>query len=137
MEFNNPAKQYKESENWFYSCQYHVVFCSKYRRKIFKDGVDVRVKEIFLGTAQKYNFEILEMEIAQNYVHLLISCNPLLGIADCVRRLKTSTAKTLKEEFPHISRTIPSLWTRSVFVSTIGSVENEDIRDYIESQKGK
>ena len=129
--------EYNTSEHLVYLCRYHVIFCPKYRRKIFVDGIDVRTKEIFLETAKSHQFEIMEMEVMQNHVHLLISCNPRYGIMQCVTDLKRDSSYKLIREFPSIRKRIPCLWTRSAFIATVGSVSLETVKQYIESQKGK
>lgn len=135
MEINNKTKEYHSKSHLTYSCQYHVIFCPKYRRKVLKDGVDLRLKEIFNEVALKYDFSIIEMEVMDDHVHLLIDCNPRFGIMDCVHKLKGTSSKILREEFPYLKSRIPTLWTRSAFISTVGSVSLEVVKTYIENQK--
>lgn len=137
MELANKTKEYHASSHLIYSCQYHVIFCPKYRRKILTDGKDVRLKQMFLEIAQKYDFSILEMEVMPDHVHLLIDCNPRFGIMECVKVLKRTTSHNMCIEFPDIKKRLPTLWTRSVFVSSVGSVSLETVRQYIEDQKGR
>lgn len=99
---NFDNKKYKSSEHLVYSCQYHVIFCPKYRRKVLVNGVDTRLKELFLQIAEKYDFNILDMEVMPDHVHLIIDCNPRFGIMECVHKLKGGTAKIIREEFPYL-----------------------------------
>jgi len=131
------SKEYKNSSHLTYSCQYHMIFCPKYRRKVLTDPIDTRLKELFLQIADQYGFSILEMEVMPDHVHLLIDCNPRFGIVEAVTKLKGITSKTLREEYPVLKRKIPSLWTRSAFISTVGSVSLEVVKQYINDQKGK
>ncbi len=133
----NVVKEYKTSSHLTYSCQYHVIFCPKYRRKVLVDPIDTRLKELFLQIAEQYQFSIMEMEVMPDHVHLLIDCNPRFGIVEAVTKLKGITSKTLREEFPVLKRKIPSLWTRSSFISSVGSVSLEVVKQYINDQKGK
>lgn len=135
MDISNQSKIYKNKKHLIYSCQYHVIFCPKYRRKLLTNGIDVRIKEIFKETADKYDFEIIEMEIMPDHVHLLIDCNPRFGIMECVAKLKGISASILLKEFPNLKTRIPNIWTRSSFISTVGSVSLETIKQYIENQK--
>ena len=137
MDFKSPTKKYYSVERLVFSCQYHVIFCPKYRRRVLTDGIDSRLKEIFLEVAQKYDFEIIEMEVMPDHVHLLISCNPRFGIMDCVKKLKGASSRLLREEFPVLVSKLPSMWTRSAFISTVGSVSLETVKHYIEDQKNK
>lgn len=135
MNILNKNKKYKTSNHLVYSCQYHVIFCPKYRRNVLIDGVDIRLKELILEIANKYDFEVLEMEIMPNHVHLLIDCNPKFGINECIKKIKGTSASILRKEFPFLKSRIPTLWTRSSFISTCGEVSLEVVKQYIENQK--
>ena len=135
MEISNRNKEYKSKSHLIYSCQYHVIFCPKYRRKVLNNGVDIRLKEIFNEVALKYEFDIIEMEIMDDHVHLLIDCNPRFGIMECVNKLKGTSAKKLVKEFPYLKSRLPNIWTRSAFISTVGSVSLDVVKKYIENQK--
>lgn len=130
-------KEYQTSEHIKYLCRYHVVFCPKYRRKIFCDGIDDSLKTIFLDTAQKHNFEILNMEVMPDHVHLLINCNPRYGIMQCIKDLKRESSYILIRKYPSIRKRIPCLWTRGCFIASVGSVSLDVVKEYIDSQKGK
>ncbi|MBT9753714.1 IS200/IS605 family transposase, partial [Coprococcus comes] len=70
--------KYKSNRNIVFSCNYHVVFCPKYRRPVLVDGVDERFKEIAWEVAGELGFEIAEMEVMPDHVHLLLSIDPQL-----------------------------------------------------------
>lgn len=135
MDIENQKKEYHSKEHLTYSCQYHVIFCPKYRRKVLKDGLDITLKEIFLEIADKYEFSILEMEVMPDHVHLLIDCNPRFGIMECVTKLKAQSAYRMRKQYPELKRRMPCFWTRSSFISSAGSVSLEVVRKYIENQK--
>jgi len=135
MDIANKTKEYHKTEHLVYSCQYHVIFCPKYRRKILKDGLDVFVKETFNKIADRYNFSIVEMEIMPDHVHLLIDCNPRYGIINCVRALKRYSTPVMREHDPSLNTRMPTIWTRSAFISSVGSVSLETVKKYIENQK--
>ena len=136
MKIANKVKEYKRASHLVYSCQYHVIFCPKYRRKILKDGLDEIVKQSFEDTAKKRGFDIIEMEIMPDHVHLLIDCNPRYGIMNAVKQLKWNSIIPMREFMPSLKTRIPNIWTRSAFISSVGSVSLETVRDYIANQKG-
>jgi len=136
MKLLNPTKSYKVSHHWVYSCQYHVIFCPKYRRSVLVDGIDERLKELVTEKQSDYGYEILDMEVMPDHVHLLLDVNPQIGISSVVAKIKGYTARTLRKEFPQLKSRLPSLWTRSKFVSTVGTVTLEVVKKYIEDQKG-
>lgn len=126
---------YKKNNNVVYSCKYHVVWCPKYRRKVLTDGVDVRLKELIQEICTEIKADIIEMEIMPDHVHLLMEIDPQYGINKAVRHIKGSTSHTLRSEYPWLKSRLPTLWTNSYFVSTVGGAPLAAIKQYIENQK--
>ena len=138
MEIQNPNKPYNSDEHCIYSCQYHVIFCPKYRRKVLINNIDVRLKELILEKQEEYGYNVLEIEVMPDHVHMILDVNPKLpGIYRAISNIKGYTSCTLRKEFPELKRKLPTLWTRSRFISTVGSVTLEVVKKYIEDQKNK
>lgn len=135
MELQNSNKKYKSSNHLLYSCQYHVIFCPKYRRKVLTDGIDERLKELIMKKQEEYGYEVLDMEVMLDHVHLLLDVDPKIGIYSVVTKIKGYTSKQLREEFPALKKRIPTLWTHSKFISSVGSVTLDVVKRYIEEQK--
>lgn len=127
--------EYKSNNNVVYSCKYHVVWCPKYRRKVLVDGVDARLKELIDEICHELRIDVIEMEIMPDHVHLLIEVEPQLGIHKAVKQIKGRTSRILRQEFICLRSRLPSLWTNSYFVSTVGGVPLSVIKQYIENQK--
>ena len=127
--------EYRSNSSIVCSCKYHVVFCPKYRRRVLVDGVDERFREIAQQVADEMRFDIIEMEVMPDHVHMLLEVDPQLGIHKAVKRIKGRTSHDLREEFPWLKRRIPSLWTNSYFVSTVGGAPLSIVKQYIENQK--
>ena len=127
--------EYKKTKTTVSLINYHFVFCPRYRRKIFNiPGVENRFKELTLAECAKHNIEILAMECHIDHVHMFVSVYPQQSIPDVVKQIKGATSLRLRKEFPQLVK-MPSLWTRSYFVSTTGSVSSETIEWYINTQK--
>jgi len=126
---------YKSNSNIVYSCKYHVVWCPKYRRKVLVGEVESRFKEIIIQACDEVRVDIIEMEVMPDHVHLLLEVDPQYGIHKVVKMLKGRTSKILRSEFKSIKSRLPSLWTNSYFVSTVGGAPLEVIKQYIEQQK--
>ena len=127
---------YKSNNNVVYSCKYHhVVWCPKYRRKVLINGVDVRLKELLTEYAANLSVDILEMEIMPDHVHMLLEVDPQFGIHKAVKSFKGYTSRILRQEFPYLKTKMPTLWTNSYFVSTVGGAPLETVEQYIENQK--
>lgn len=120
-----------------YSCRYHVVFCPKYRRNVLTPPIDERLKTIIAGQIERWEQELIEMEVMPDHVHLLVGCDPQFGIHRLVKRVKGYSSHALRAEFPALKRRLPSLWTNSYLVSTVGGVTRETLKRYVESQKGR
>ncbi|WP_419761081.1 IS200/IS605 family transposase [Brevibacillus brevis] len=129
------TRSVESNHNVVFDCKYHVVFCPKYRKKVLKEPVDIRLKELFLEKAVELRAEVVEMEIMPDHVHLLIKCDPQFEIHRVVKHLKGYTSRVLRMEFRHLKSRLPSLWTNSYFVATVGTVQLDVIKNYMESQK--
>lgn len=135
MEIKQTNKTYHSKHNIVYSCQYHVIFCPKYRRKVLTADIEERLKQLFLEKQDEYGYQVLDMEVMPDHVHLLLDVDPCIGINKIVGQIKGYTAHMIRKEFPYMKKRLPSLWTRSKFISTVGSVSLEVVKRYIENQK--
>lgn len=127
--------QYKSNNKVVYSCKYHVVWGPKYRRSVLVNGVDDRLKEIMQSVCIESHAEILALEVMPEHVHLLVEVEPQYGIHRLVRAIKGRAARLLRQEYPWLKSRLPTLWTNSYFVSTVGGAPLEVIKQYIENQK--
>jgi len=132
MQVKQIAKKYKSTHSLVYSCPYHVIFCPRYRRKVLTNDVAIRLRELIVEKQAEYGYQVLEMEIMCDHVHLLLDVNPQTGIV----KVKGYTAHALRKEFPVLRSRLPNLWTRSKFISSVGAVTLEVVKKYIEEQKG-
>ncbi len=126
---------FKRNANIVYACQYHVVWCPKYRRKVLVGGVDERLKAILRAVAAERQAEVIELEIMPDHVHLLVGVDPQFGIHRLVRQMKGRSSRLLRQEFPSLRSRLPTLWTNSYFVAAVGGAPLSVIREYIENQK--
>jgi putative transposase len=137
MELTNYHKEYVTDKKLVYSCQYHIIFCPKYRRRVLINGIDQRLKEIVAERQHDFNFKLIEIEVMPDHVHMLLGVNPRIGIYPTMTKLKGYLSHQLREEFPELKTKLPCLWTNSSFISTVGSVSLETVKQYIENQKKK
>ena len=127
---------YYSNNTWVYKCIYHLIFVTKYRRKVLTPQIQERCKEILLNL-QSEKFEILELEIMEDHVHILFSSQPDFDLKKLVYMIKGTSSNLLRLEFPELVKKLPSLWTRSKFLATIGSVSLDIVKKYIETQKNR
>jgi putative transposase len=127
--------EYKSNRNVVYSCKYHVVWCPKYRRPVLVNGVDSRLKTIIAEVVVETRSELIELEVMPDHVHLLVEVDPQFGIHKLVKAIKGRTSRLLRVEFPKLRSRLPTLWTNSYFVSTVGGSPLAVVKQYIENQK--
>lgn len=126
---------YKSNRNVVYSCKYHVVWCPKYRRPVLVNGVDSRLKTIIAEVVAETRSELIELEVMPDHVHLLVEVDPQFGIHKLVKAIKGRSSRLLRDEFPPLRSRLPTLWTNSYFVSTVGGSPLAVVKQYIENQK--
>lgn len=122
---------------YVYSIKYHLVWCVKYRKDILKDDVDTQLKTILQKSASNQGFSIEEIESDSDHIHLLIECTPQHYIPSLVKGLKGVSARLLFKSFPELKSQLwgGHLWNSSYFVATVSENTEEQIKDYIQSQK--
>lgn len=135
MELRQPDKPYHTDHSIVYSCQYHVIFCPKYRRRVLINSVASRLEQLILEKQEEYGYVVIEMKVMPDHVHLLLDVDPRKGINQIVGKLKGYSSHTLRSEFPWLKKRLPTLWTRSKFISTVGAVTLDVVQKYIEDQK--
>lgn len=125
----------RSNNNVVYRCTYHVVWCPKYRRDVIKGDVDTRLKEIIREVCAERDAPIVELETMPDHVHLLVTCDPQYGIHRLVKQIKGRSSRLLRAEFPHLKSRMPTLWTNSYFVATVGGATLEIVKRYVENQR--
>ncbi len=136
VKIQNLSKRYKSDNHMIYSCQYHVIFCPKYRRAVLEEDIAKRLKKLIIEKEAEYGYEVLDMEVMLDHVHLLLDVNPKIGIVRVVNLIKGYTSHELRKEFPSLKSRLPTLWTHSKFISSVGAVTLEVVKKYIEEQRG-
>lgn len=129
------AKRYTSSPHCVYNLGYHVVFCPKYRRDVLAGGVDDRLKVLLREKAEELGIAIEAMEVMPDHVHLFIRSKPTYAVHFVVNQLKGYTSARLRQEFPRLRSRLPSLWTRSYFVESVGHISEGTVKRYIDNQK--
>lgn len=126
---------YRSNRNVVFSCKYHVIWCPKYRRSVLADGVDDALKQIVLRICEARLAKLIEIEVMPDHVHLLVDVDPQYGIHRLVKEIKGVSSRELRQSFPSLKRRLPTLWTNSYFVATVGGAPLEIVKQYIENQK--
>ena len=118
-----------------YKLEYHVVWTTKFRLKIFKAGVGKYAEKVLVGvTKVRYpDIQIEEINVQEDHIHMMVSIPPKYAISTVIGRMKSDSAKRLKDRFSHIERG-RSVWSIGYFVSSVG-IDEEKIRRYVKYQE--
>lgn len=132
--------RYKSLNHSKFRIRYHLIFSTKYRRD-YLIGIEQSVKQVFLDIGDMSEFDVVEIGVDTNHVHLVVSSKPTLAPVDIVRRLKQISVHRLwKYNYDHLARFFwgkrlgSTLWTGGYFCETIGPVQEEAILDYVKNQ---
>ena len=130
----NLSNKYLSNNHWVYNCMYHLIFTTKYRRPVIHEAAAERIKEV-VRSLQDDHFQLIEIEVMPDHVHILMQCDPESSLRYIVWNIKGKTSHALRTEFPEIKSRIPCLWTNSKFICTVGAVNEDVVKRYIQNQK--
>ncbi len=117
-----------------YDLGLHVVWCPKYRRRVLGGQVAVRLRELIEAKATEKDWEVIALEVMPDYVHLFVKHGPKASASYVANQFKGFTSRVLREEFPHLRSQMPTLWSSSFFVATVGAVSANTVEQYINTQ---
>ena len=119
-----------------YDIKYHFVWITKYRYRVLKGEVALRVRELLRQGCESNNIRILKGSVGVDHVHMLLSCPTTMSPSEIMQNLKGRTSRILQEEFPALRKKYwgQYMWARGYFCGTVGEVDKETIERYIENQ---
>lgn len=131
------SQRWTHSNKAVYNVGYHLIWCPKYRRPVLVDEISARLKQLLIEKATELDISIECMEILPDHVHLFVKTSPTASPHWIVQQLKGKTSRILRAEFQTLRSRLPTLWTRSYYVESVGHISERTIKKYIEEQKGK
>ena len=129
------TKRWTHSTTCVHNLGYHIIWCTKYRRKVLVDLISPRLKELLNQKALEIGIVIEVMEIMPDHVHLFVKSSPSSCPHWILQQLKGYTSRILRQEFPKLKSRLPSLWTRSYYIESCGHISEDVVKRYIEEQK--
>ncbi len=129
--------RWRKSNTSVHNVSYHLIWCPKYRRSILIDDIEKRLEELLKEKAKEHNWNIKQMEIMPDHVHIFIQANPVDAPHYIVQQLKGFTSNILRKEFPSLKSRLPTLWTRSYYCESVGHISEDTVKKYIKEQKNK
>jgi len=129
---------YLTNNTTVHKCIYHIIWTTKYRRPVLTNEMQEYLKNLLLKYSnENEKFNIIELEIMPDHVHCLIQIDPDFPISSTLNILKGKSSHDMIEHFPELKRKLPTLWTRSKFIASVGSVSLKTVKEYLENQKNK
>ena len=130
------TSRWTHSNTTIHNIGYHIIWCPKYRRAVLIGPVESRLRELLVTKALEIDIIIDTMEIMPDHVHLFVKASPVASPHWIVQQLKGNSSRLLRLEFAHLKSKLPSMWTRSYYVESVGHISEGTIKKYIEDQKG-
>lgn len=127
------SMKYQHGTTKIFLINYHIIWCPKYRKKILVGEVKKCFEDIIHEIAIENNWTIIALEIMPDHLHLFVSATPDVTPYRVVKVFKGRSSRLLRDKFPELHK-LPTLWTRSYFISTAGNVSNDTIQKYIKMQ---
>lgn len=117
-----------------HSLGFHLVWCPKYRLPVLVTAVATRLRGLIVTRCAEQAWTVEALEIMPDHVHLFVRSGPTASPAHVAHQIKGFTSHTLRREFPHLRSRMPTLWSKSYFVASVGRVSEATIRRYIAEQ---
>ena len=129
--------EYRTSAHAVFDIKYHFVWITKYRYKILRGRVAERARDLLRQICQARGAVIVRGTVSPDHIHMLVSCEPDMAPAKLVQYLKGRSSRRLQDEFPDLRKRYwgQHLWARGYFCASVGAVDEETIKKYIENQK--
>jgi REP-associated tyrosine transposase len=128
---------YARNAGAVFSLKYHLVFCPKYRKSVLVGPVAERLKVLLATKADELHVTLHTLEVMPDHVHVFVESDPGMAPAKLAAQFKGYTSRVLRQEFRHLRSQLPSLWSRSYYIGSVGYVSEATVRRYIENQKGR
>ena len=123
-----------------YDCRYHIVWITKYRRCALSPAIRGRLDKLLRGICQELHLRVIAIGMEEDHVHLYLTIPPVQPVPYVVKILKGRTAKIIRKEFAKELRPYywkPVLWAVGYFVATVGEINHETIKNYVDQQGKK
>lgn len=135
-----PLIKLRKSRGGVWATGYHIVWCFKYRKKLFdSDAFKKAAKFHIRETCENNEIELIEIEMDRDHVHTFVSFPPKHSGIFVMQRMKGYSSRMLRQGFPEsrYSTGEKALWSPSYYFGTVGEVTAQGIEAYIKANAGK
>jgi putative transposase len=136
LNYLSEMQRYRKTSHSLYDIKYHLVWITKYRKKILIGELATRVRELLRQICKSNEVEIIKGHISKDHVHMFVSVPPHLSVSDLMQKLKGKSSRKVMSEFKSISKQYwgRHFWARGYFAASSGNVTDEVILEYIKNQ---
>lgn len=127
---------YRAGSHSRYDLKVHIVWITKYRKKVLKGDVSNRARELIREICKANEVEIIKGHVSVDHIHLLVSYPPSLSVSKLVQYVKGKTSRRLLQAYTELRKMFwgQHLWARGYFAASVGTVTDEVVKEYIEKQ---
>src|SRR4030043_944882 len=129
--------RYQTGSHTKHRLQYHLVWIPKYRRRVLRGKVVIRLRKLLYEACRMNKWWIRELSIEEDNVHIIIQTQPSDSVAEVVQRLKGGTSRVIRKEYPELEEFLwgDSFWAGGDFAEEGGNVDEKIVRRYIRGQR--
>lgn len=129
--------KYTHSTHCVYNIGYHLIWCTKYRKKLIYGEIETQLKRLIRAKCRTLGIHIGQMENMPDHIHIFVRTNQLLGASYIIAQLKGYTSHELLCQFPRLRRSwgASAMWSKSYFCESVGHISQNTVRRYIANQK--
>lgn len=129
--------EYRHSAHAVYDLKYHLIWVTKYRYKVLRGRVAERARDLIRQICESRDVVIVRGAVSPDHIHMLVSAPPHLSVSKLAQYIKGRSSRRLQDELEELRKRYwgQQLWARGYFCATVGAVDEETIKRYIENQK--
>ena len=127
---------YRHGSHTVFSIHLHLVWITKYRKKVLEGAVAYRVRDMIREICQREDVDIIKGHVSKDHIHPFLSIPPQVTISRLVQKMKGKTSHKLLTEYPHLRKLFwgRHFWARGYFCCCSGNVTDDVIKQYIDAQ---
>jgi putative transposase len=127
---------YRAGSHSRYELKVHIVWITKYRKKILRGDVSSRVRELIREICKANDVLIIKGHVSLDHIHLLVSYPPSISVSKLVQYLKGKTSRRMLQDYTELRKAFwgQHLWARGYFAASVGTVTDEIVKEYIDKQ---
>jgi putative transposase len=129
--------RYQTGAHTKHRLQYHLVWIPKYRKRVLRGKIAIRLKRLMYEACRVNRWWISEMSIQEDHVHIVVQVPPGMSVSEVVQRFKGGTSRMIRAEFPELEEFLwgDSFWADGYFAETVGQVNEEIVKKYIRKHR--